>query len=423
MLDREHAPTIYLPDEDVSGMGVRNSQAVRASYAVGRAEPGRAVLNAIQDDATLSALLTPPPGAPSQDDGWEFAEMVEDNIGRAERRRAFELPGLLVESAARNVLAAGGSTDDVAPIIEALPEVLEHVRNLISGQAGRAYVGAAFAGVRVPEGTRLHTPWGVLRCAAEPERSHRPGGSPEAWSIVEAEIPLRWTLGERTAGAPLDISEQFSRAQEKVQRLSLAGLLAFGQAAVPRLTWFYLRAPLRGWGPNAWPATVGWTGQPHQEPDALAPAQQEELVQWCNVVDTRQESTIAIAERRVLSAITDRSHSDEDALIDAVIAWENLFGHGSNVEMTFRVTASLAILLEPDPVKRPELAKELRRIYGDRSTVAHGGTLSAGRNLPGERTRAIAVAVEALRSLYRDYPDLLSDPGRGMRLILGGRPD
>jgi hypothetical protein len=71
---------------------------------------------------------------------------------------------------------------------------------------------------------------------------------------------------------------------------------------------------------------LGWADQ-SQEPEALSSTQQTELVKWCELVDAHYVPAIAIAERRVLSAISDRPYSDEDALIDAVIAWENLFGH------------------------------------------------------------------------------------------------
>ncbi len=349
--------------------------------------------------------------------------MIEDNLGRAQRRWTFEFPGLLVESAARDVLASGRSQRNVEPIIEALPDVLAAVRQLIVGGTVRAWAGAAFAGVRLPEGTSLNTALGVLRCATEPERGHRPGSSPEAWSIVEAELPLRWKLGERLPGAKLGISEAFKTVNVKAARLPLAGLLALGRENVPRITWSYVRAPLRQWGPDSWPVRLGWSDHTNREIDPLNPEQQAELVEWCQLVYDHHQPSIAIAERRVMSSISDRPYSEEDALIDAVIVWENLFGHGSNVEMTFRVTTALAILLEADLTKRSQMAAELRKIYGDRSTIAHGSKLSDKRNLPAIRDRAIEIAVLALRSLFRDHPSLLADPDRGMRLLLDGAPN
>jgi hypothetical protein len=167
---------------------------------------------------------------------------------------------------------------------------------------------------------------------------------------------------------------------------------------------------------------LGWSDSADREIDPLSAEQQAALVEWCQRVGDHYQPSIAIAERRVLSAISERPYSDEDALIDAVIAWENLFGHGSNVEMTFRVTTALGILLEANPTKRGHMAAELRKIYGDRSTVAHGSQLSDKRDLPAIRDRAIEVAVLAFRSLFRDHPELLADSNRGMRLLLEGHP-
>jgi hypothetical protein len=415
-------PTIYAPDEEVGqGMSIRNSEAVRASFHVGRDQAGERVLAAMKDDPELSQLLTPPPGFKPTDEGWEMGEMIEDNLGRAQRRWTFELPGLLVESAARDVLASGRNQRDIQPIIEALPDVLRTVRKLIGGCTVRAWAGAAFTGIRLPDGVRLDTVLGRLRYATESERNHSPGGSPGAWSILEAEVPLRWRLGERQPGTKLEISNEFEAINFNAARLPLAGLLGLGRENVPRITWSYVRAPLRQWGPDSWPARLGWGDHANREIDPLNAQQQAELVEWCQLVHDHQQPSIAVAERRILSAISDRPYSEEDALIDAVIVWENLFGHGSNVEMTFRVTTALAILLEADLAKRSELAAELRKIYGDRSTIAHGSKLSSKRNLPEIRDRAIEVAVLALRSLFRDHPDILADPDRGMRLLLEGR--
>jgi hypothetical protein len=146
--------------------------------------------------------------------------------------------------------------------------------------------------------------------------------------------------------------------------------------------------------------------------------QQQELVEWIRLVDQNHHQSIDIAVRRILSAISERPFSDEDALIDAVIAWENLFGHGRNVEMTFRVTTSLAILLENDPAKRIALAKELRDIYSLRSRVAHGGEVRARDRLGEQRSRSIEVVVEALRVLFRDRQSLVADRDRGIKLIM-----
>jgi hypothetical protein len=87
--------------------------------------------------------------------------------------------------------------------------------------------------------------------------------------------------------------------------------------------------------------------------------------------------------------------------------------------MMFRITAALTILLEPEPPARPELCSELRKVYELHSTVAHGGEVKPKDRLADGKDRAIDVAIEALQALFERRPSLLSDPDRGMHLILG----
>ena len=76
-----------------------------------------------------------------------------------------------------------------------------------------------------------------------------------------------------------------------------------------------------------------------------------------------------MAARRLVSAIslrTDRA----DALIDAVMVWENLVG--TTTETSFRVTAALAKLNENDRSGRRDVQKKLQSLYSLRSRVVHG---------------------------------------------------
>jgi hypothetical protein len=68
--------------------------------------------------------------------------------------------------------------------------------------------------------------------------------------------------------------------------------------------------------------------------------------------------------------LDDRPFAGVETLIDAVIAWENLCG--ATPETTFRTTASLSWLLEPDASKRRELRTRLGKVYGARSQIVHG---------------------------------------------------
>ena len=107
-------------------------------------------------------------------------------------------------------------------------------------------------------------------------------------------------------------------------------------------------------------------------------------------------------------------------LIDAVIAWESLFGTTEG-EPTFRVTMCLAALLEDDPPRRVELKSQLGKLYALRSKVVHGsGNLKASKHPRCQE--ALVVAIRAVRNLLADRNDLLriSDTAvRSATLLLG----
>jgi hypothetical protein len=63
----------------------------------------------------------------------------------------------------------------------------------------------------------------------------------------------------------------------------------------------------------------------------------KDLEKWSRVVWQCHNPSIAVAERRLVSAIGRRLDS-ADRLIDAVTVWENLVG--VSLETTFRVTAA-----------------------------------------------------------------------------------
>lgn len=104
-----------------------------------------------------------------------------------------------------------------------------------------------------------------------------------------------------------------------------------------------------------------------------------------------------IAATRLVSAVVHREHY-VDSLIDAVMVWENLLGTSS--EVSFRVTAALARLLEPDVSKRRNFRKKLADVYDVRSRIVHGSKIDPAK-VNEARNLAVDVAIRALREFYR----------------------
>ena len=144
----------------------------------------------------------------------------------------------------------------------------------------------------------------------------------------------------------------------------------------------------------------------------------EPIERWCALLARQHHEKLDIAVRSTISALTFRQDRG-DALIDAVIAWENLFGTSS--ETSFRVTAALAWLLESDPAQRKGLQQQLKnKIYNKRSRLVHGAHLNA-TELDKAATDAIDVGLKSLAALHARAPSLiaLDSATRADKLILG----
>ncbi|MBB4930381.1 hypothetical protein F4561_001201 [Lipingzhangella halophila] len=131
------------------------------------------------------------------------------------------------------------------------------------------------------------------------------------------------------------------------------------------------------------------------------------VTNWSSILKERHPKSLNIAARRLLSAVSTRFDAT-DALIDAVVAWENMFGDPQ--EATLRVTGAMAKILEPNSFDdRKKLKSRLSRIYSTRSDLIHGshGKEPKRSDIYTYRQEAIRYALDALRWLYNN-PNLLN---------------
>jgi hypothetical protein len=105
-------------------------------------------------------------------------------------------------------------------------------------------------------------------------------------------------------------------------------------------TWRTFLDPLQNGGGMSWSDPRRLPGLVSTE---LSKAQADHWKEWIARVDSRRFPGIDIAIRRTLLAAAERA-DPTDALVDAVIAWENLVG-SSEGEQTLRISAALAWLL------------------------------------------------------------------------------
>lgn len=142
--------------------------------------------------------------------------------------------------------------------------------------------------------------------------------------------------------------------------------------------------------------------------------------EWVATVEQSRTPQIDIAVRRLLRAATERKES-EDTLIDAVIVWENLFGAAQ--ETTLRITHSIAWLLGDGPAERGRIVQETKHIHNQRSKIVHGAAKVDKSKTPPAAERAIAIAVDLLRAMFLQRPELLqlsSSELRSKSVLLAG---
>jgi hypothetical protein len=144
---------------------------------------------------------------------------------------------------------------------------------------------------------------------------------------------------------------------------------------------------------------------------------QAEVVQWAQRIAEHFHPVIALAIRRALSA-ADTLRELDDAVVDAVIALEALFGTGKT-EVGFRLQLAVAFLVGDSEAKRKQIFDQVGELYNARSELVHGTVIAVPR-LMVLRQQAIALVINCLRRLFDTEQQLISDQGRGKTIILRG---
>jgi hypothetical protein len=287
---------------------------------------------------------------------------------------------------------------DEGTFVRSVLEGFDELRRAARGEPIRAHSILGIAGVALPEGKQVSTPWGVLRPAppALPESTfvlgwHRPNTT---CLLAEARlIRARFDRGAQPASQfdPSDVPAQLSPVL-----FPLACALASRESAdpaVPLITWSTVLLPFQGGFSYSQPALA----IPFVKPAVDITDRIDNLEEWTRIIDAAHVPAVDIAARRLVSASAQR-FDQSDALIDAVMVWENLVG--TSTETTFRVTAALAKALEPDRTKRRSFRQSLKKVYDVRSKVVHGVAVEQPA-VNDAASQAVSIAIQAMRSCYK----------------------
>lgn len=141
----------------------------------------------------------------------------------------------------------------------------------------------------------------------------------------------------------------------------------------------------------------------------------EAITYWSRLINESNDEKIRLAIRRILSSINERMNPI-DGFIDAIIAWENLFG--GNAELSYRISVSIAKLLKESSDERLELQGKIVKYYTERSKIVHGVKEITHEAAVQKRDECLHIALDAIKKLYEDHHDLLIDTERSKKLAL-----
>ncbi len=374
---------------------------------------------AVRDDALLAPIVADD-DAPVSDDDKQF--MV---VG-------FQL-ALLVEGIIHNAhykLLRAGPVDALGIIRESARGV-RLVRRAVRGELVPVTALAGFTNLTVPNGRSAQTPWGVLRSISKAEERFAPpdlaGGLHHVSDhgtvniryagdvVLETELNLDASAAPQQIVAPGNWPVAGMTGLDRARRdLALTVTLAIERTppVVPVPTWTAILHPFASFPTFYW--TTGDVRSRYY-PHALSVRDMTRVTRWAEIISENQRPSMEIAVRRLYSAMVQRTDY-ADALVDAVVVWESLFGDRSG-ELTLRIAASISRLLRRDIEERRALYREVAALYRKRSDVVHGEQIDESEAVASSQ-RAIEISVRLLRTLYKSRSDLIADPDRAKSILL-----
>jgi hypothetical protein len=412
-------PCLLLPDDPGSPHG---------GILLFRHPAEEELLTAIHSDPALSMLWT------EDDPGLGRRGHIATSLGHGGSHQSCMFGERIIASA-WSTLEMTQEHPELADLVHQVHLNLDVLRAAATGDSVDIPARVVFTGFTV-DGRIIESPWGILRPLTSWERDRaplsltggvsaaHPDGTPVYVSaagelVLEALVPYSIAIQEgfdwtKLAAWPMKTDALW----RKVEGVQLAALLtsepgsATGSWITAKWAWSWVGDPYGSGSSMQWDAS-----DPRYMPVALTSGQCDSLAEWARLIDIGWTPRIDIAVRRILSAAHSRFDM-ADRLVDSVIVWENLFGTQQG-ETTLRISAAMAWLLASDATSRAKLQTAFRDLYVVRSKIVHGASDSS--EVGTAANQALEHAIDALRRLLRDRPDILGLPNgaaRSLRLIL-----
>jgi hypothetical protein len=260
----------------------------------------------------------------------------------------------------------------------------------------------------LPAGLTLRGPRdGFLRAATE--RDPRPPVASATTMVLETTCNVSLSVGRMPPPADSDFWLGVSELRVESLLVSLAGLLATAsqeQRGMPRQRGTRIFDPFQPY--------VGWyLSTPGVPWLAFPPEQLVDLEEWLLRLAEHYHPSIRVAVKRCVSAFSERPDTD-DALIDLVIALENIFAT-RGPKLRQRMATALGNLLGNSSESREAIGDTARAVYDARSDLVHGDEL-ADTTFGHPKDNAEHLVLQTFEVLFRDRPELIADR-RGRRRL------
>ena len=323
----------------------------------------------------------------------------------------------------------------LAQLMQQVPLALEKLRSYVTGNPTAVPAIAALTGVRLPAGVEISGPWGRIRAA-------RPDDHPPAFKhlinkrtmtttdageqieisdagdiILETTVRIEFKVG---AGGTSWSGSSLDDHGDLIDRVRLAFALAITRPARPVIfcTWATTLSPVFNMDPH----------QPLNHPEFMVSRTPTLLTadevasweRWIGILTTANMKPLKVAMIRTLRAIAERRDT-YDRLIDAVIAWESLFG--AVTDSTLRVCGSLARLLHDTDADREAGYSRYKKVYDARSKIVHANSKPPElAEAEAYGRTAIDASLKVIEKLLTTHLSLLSleSSQRSQQVLLGG---
>ncbi len=318
------------------------------------------------------------------------------------------------------LLHASPTADNV---IAELPTVLDAARKMYTGKPTRTLAVASITGILLPDDATIALPWGRIRPARDADHpvwvkrglgaqrtmARAEDGSEVVISdagdiVLEADVPLvaLFTNESLDIDRPWPSLRSSEDLENRILQVRLAFALACERSTQPVLVpvWRRFIEPLAQGGGVSWNDPQRFASR---TPTQLTHDEVTSWKAWIEKLDTVPMKRLGPSPTRLLRALAERT-DPTDGLIDAVIAWEALFG--GETEATLRVSASIARLLEPQGNSRAALRRRAADIYRLRSKIVHGADYELSE-VGTAFTEATSIGLRIIRELLAVHPELV----------------